>query len=173
MVIIHMIFIDVVDTDSSKRFNTLVKQKPTLAQFFSPGCGYCDELKPEWDSLEAMLKEKYDGDMMIARVRADMMDSVKCDKNIRGFPTIFVLEKGKKRGEFTKTRNASSLLEFIGENFKISKKSQGGGGRKRRRRGRRNRRKTKRRKRITRRKRVRKRSRRLKRRRRTFRRRKV
>jgi hypothetical protein len=104
-------------------------------------------------------------------VRADMMDSVKCDKNIRGFPTIFVLEKGKKRGEFTKTRNASTLLEFIGENFKISKKSQGGGRRRRRRRGRR---KTKRGKRITRRKYVRKRSRRLRRRRRrTFRRRKV
>ena len=142
--IIHMNFLDVIDKPSSNKFNTLILQQPTVVQFFSPGCGYCQQLEPEWDSLKKTLKEKYEGDMMLARVREDMIGEVKCDKSIEGFPTIFVLEKGKKKKEFGKDRNAGELLKFIEENISISKKSQGGGrGRRRRRRRRVGRRKTK------------------------------
>lgn len=142
--IIHMNFLDVIDKPSCNKFNALIMQKPTIVQFFSPGCGYCDQLKPEWDSLREMLKEKYEGDMMLARVREDMMGDVKCDKNIKGFPTIFVLKKGKKKTEFGGERNAGELLKFIEKHIRIEKKGQKGSGRSWRRRRRRQRRKTKR-----------------------------
>ena len=147
-----MDFLDVIDEPSCDKFNALIMQKPTVVQFFSPGCGYCHQLKPEWDSLTDMLREKYQGDMMLARVRNDMIKNVECDKDIEGFPTIFVLKKGKKRGEFSGDRNAQELLKFIEKHIGIQKKGQKGGGRSRRRR-RRQRRKTKRKRRRTRRRR--------------------
>lgn len=154
-----MNFLDVIDNPSCNEFNALIMQKPTIVQFFSPGCGYCDQLKPEWHSLQEMLKEQYEGDMLLARVREDMMGSVKCDKDIEGFPTIFVLKKGKKKKEFRGDRNAGELLKFIEKHIGIQKKKkkrQKGSGRPRRRR----RRKTKRNKGRTKRRRTRRRRRR-------------
>ena len=145
-----MNFLDVIDKPSCNKFNALIMQKPTIVQFFSTGCGYCDQLKPEWNSLQEMLKEKYEGDMMLARVREDMMGYVKCDKNIEGFPTIFVLKKGKKQKEFEGNRNAGELLKFIAKHIRIEKKGQKGGSRRgHRHKRRRRRRKTKRKKRRT------------------------
>ena len=146
---IHMNFLDVIDKTSCNKFNALIMQQPTVVQFFSPGCGYCDQLKPEWDSLQEMLKEQYQGDMLLARVHADMIKNVKCDKDIEGFPTIFVLKKGKKKKEFGGDRNAQELLKFIEKHIGIQKKGQKGGRRSRRR----QRRKTKRKRRRTRRRR--------------------
>lgn len=153
--IIHMNFLDVIDNQSCNKFNALIMEQPTVVQFFSPGCGYCDQLKPEWNSLHEILKEQYKGDMLLARVHADMIKNVKCDKDIEGFPTIFVLKKGKKRGEFSGDRNANELLKFIEKHIDIQKKGQKGGVRSRRRS--RRRRKTKRKRRRTRRRRQRKR----------------
>ena len=142
--IIHMNFLDVIDNQSCNKFNALIMEQPTVVQFFSPGCGYCDQLKPEWNSLHEILKGQYKGDMLLARVHADMIKNVKCDKDIEGFPTIFVLKKGKKRGEFSGDRNANELLKFIEKHIDIQKKGQKGqkGGVRSRRRSRR-RRKTK------------------------------
>jgi thioredoxin-like negative regulator of GroEL len=152
-----MDFLDVIDTPSCNQFNALIMKKPTVVQFFSAGCGFCHQLEPEWNSLKDMLKEKYKGDMMLARVREDMMGSVKCDKDIEGFPTIFVLKKGKKKKEFVGDRNSAELLEFIEKNIALQKKTQKGGRRvkknvrsSRRRRRRYKRRKTKRKRRRTR-----------------------
>jgi len=141
-----MNFLDVIDKPSCNTFNALIMQKPTVVQFFSPGCGYCDQLKPEWNSLQEMLKKQYKGDMLLARVHADMIQNVECDKDIEGFPTIYVLKKGKKKKEFGGDRNAQELLKFIEKHIGIKKKGQKGSGRRRRRR----RRKTKRKRRRTR-----------------------
>jgi len=124
-----MEFLDVIDISSSEKFNTLIKEKPTLAQFFSPQCGYCKELEPEWDSMTSMLKKNYTGDILLARIRGDMMENVKCHKKIKGFPTIFVLVNGEKNGEFTGDRNAGALLKFIENNFTLKKLKQRGGRR--------------------------------------------
>ena len=124
-----MEFLDVIDIPSSEKFNTLIKEKPTLAQFFSPQCGYCKELKPEWDLMTSMLKENYTGDIMLARIRGDMMENVDCYKKIKGFPTIFVLINGKKEDEFSGDRNAAALLKFIEKNFTLKKVKQRGGRR--------------------------------------------
>ena len=128
-----MFFIDVIDSTSTKRFNDMVKRKPTLVQFFSPQCGYCKELEPEWSILVNNLKNKYKGDIMLARIRNDMIKNVKCHKKIEGFPTIFVLDKGRKVKEYMGKRRSADLLKFIGDNFSITM-NQRGGRRKRRKR---------------------------------------
>ena len=127
VVFIYMEFLDVIDAPSCDKFNALVKTKPTLAQFFSPGCGYCKELEPEWDSMRQMLEKKYIGDILLARIHADMMENVECHKKIEGFPTIFVLVNGKKKKEFKGDRKAAVLLKFIEDNFSIEEVGQRGG----------------------------------------------
>ena len=92
-----MIFIDVIDRSSSDKFNTLVRQKPTLVLFFSPDCGHCHAMKDDWKQMTEILKKKYRGDMMVARVRDDMIGDVDCYKKIRGYPSIIALDKGRRR----------------------------------------------------------------------------
>jgi protein disulfide-isomerase/protein disulfide-isomerase A6 len=133
-----MFFINVKDIPSSQQFNQLVKQKPTLTFFYSPNCGYCVELEPEWNALENILKKQYQGNMMVARIHQDMINDLQCDKDIKGFPTIFVLKNGKKKKEYTGERKHMDLLKFIKKNFSIKpirrKKSLHGGSSRRRRR---------------------------------------
>ena len=138
-----MFFINVNDIPLSQQFNQLVKQKPTLAFFYSPNCGYCVELEPEWNALESILKKQYQGNMMVARIHQDMINDLQCDKDIKGFPTIFVLKKGKKKKEYTGERKHMDLLKFIKRHFSIKpirrKKSLHGRSTRRRRRRRRHR----------------------------------
>ena len=119
-----MIFLDVEDNASGDRFNRLVKNKPTFVLFFSPQCGHCKELEPEWNAMKEKLKTQYEGDMLLASIRHDMMDKVKCDKEIEGFPSMFVLENGKKKKEYIGERKKKNLLKFIEDNFSVSKHSQ-------------------------------------------------
>ena len=129
-----MQIIDVIDEKSSTQYNKLVKNKPTLVQYFSPHCHYCKQLESQWDTFIKRMKANYDGNIMIARVRNDMMDNCEGDKDIKGFPTIFILEKGKKTKEYEGDRSADDILKFVKENFKIQAKKQKGGRRKKRRR---------------------------------------
>ena len=69
---------DVIDKDSVDRFNKLIKEKHAFVQFYSPTCGYCHTLEPEWDRLTATLKKRYNGDIIVVRVRSDMMGGNKC-----------------------------------------------------------------------------------------------
>lgn len=122
-----MIFIDVIDRSSSDKFNTLVRQKPTLVLFFSPDCGHCRAMKDDWKQMTEILKKKYRGDMMVARVRDDMIGDVDCYKKIRGYPSIIALDKGEKRKEFMGDRKVTDFLKFIEGNFSLE-----GGPRRRR-----------------------------------------
>ena len=141
-----MIFIHVEDIPSSKEFNRHVEKKPTFVQFYSPQCGHCQSLEPKWDQMTEILEKDYEGDMMVARVRNDLMENVNCDKKIEGFPTMFVLEKGKKKGEHKGARETVDLVKFVEDNFPIRKKGQRGGRRRKTRRRKTRRRKTRRRK---------------------------
>ena len=113
---------DVIDKDSVDRFNELIKKKHAFVQFYSPTCGYCHALEPEWDRLTATLKKRYNGDIIVVRVRSDMMEHINADKQIAGFPTIFVLEKGKKINEFKEKREARSIIKFCEKKFQNKKK---------------------------------------------------
>ena len=142
-----MEFIDVKDSDSCDEFNHHVKTKPTFVLFYSPQCGHCQSLEPKWDKMTEILEKDYKGDMMVSRVRNDLMENINCDKNIKGFPTMFVLEiGGKKIREHSGSRETVDLVKFVEDNFPIRKKEQRGGRRRKTRRRKTRRRKTRRRK---------------------------
>ena len=131
-----MIILEVIDEPSAKDFNHHVQRGLSLVQFHSPKCGHCNTLKPIWKAFVNKLKSECKDNLLVAKVRTDMMDRVNCDKNIPGVPTIYVLDKGKKKMEYEGERSKEALLEFARSNLL---NLQEGGRRKRTRRRRRRR----------------------------------
>ena len=137
-----IIDIDVVDPLSVQKFNTAVKNKDAFIHYYHPQCGHCLELEPEWTSLVKTLKAKYkNADLLIAKIRNDMMKDIKAHKEIQGFPTIFILKNGKKVKEYNGDRKAESLLNYLKENFTLGGNKSQSGGRRRKKRKTRSRRK--------------------------------
>jgi len=75
------------------------------------GCGHCKTLMPEWRSAE---KENNTGISMRA-VEMNRDDGPElCEKhNITGFPTMILLENGKKVADYNGERNKDGLLKFL------------------------------------------------------------
>ena len=53
-----LIFLDVDNEESAKQFNKDVKHGLTFVLYYSPQCGHCVELKPEWDAMIKNIKQK-------------------------------------------------------------------------------------------------------------------
>ena len=145
--------LDVIDEAGAKQFNKDVKSGLTFVLYYSPQCGHCVELKPEWDAMIENIKQKYRGDALLAKVRADMMKNITCDKEVIGFPTMFLLENGGKKKEYNSSRTRDALEKFAQEELKLLKKQMCGKSRKHRRHRRRKTRRRKTRRRVLRRRR--------------------
>jgi len=62
--------------------------------YYAPWCGYCKDLWPTWKNVRDSVKRSKDGDKIV-------FEEIDADKNkvaeINGFPTIVMIEGGKKR----------------------------------------------------------------------------
>lgn len=75
------------------------------------GCGHCKTLMPEWN---AAAKENKSGIPMRAVEMNEDDGPELCDKhNISGFPTMILLENGKKISDYNGERDKSGLLAFL------------------------------------------------------------
>jgi thioredoxin-like negative regulator of GroEL len=75
------------------------------------GCGHCKTLMPEWKSAE---KDNNTGISMRAVEMNEGDGPELCKKhNITGFPTILLLENGKKVADYNGERNKDGLLKFL------------------------------------------------------------
>ena len=137
-----IIDIDVIDAPSVKEFNAAVKNKDAFIHYFHPQCGHCKELEPQWESLVKTLKANYkNADLLIAKIRNDVMNDVQAHNKIQGFPTIFVLKNGKKVDEYSGDRGAASLLKYVKKAFSLKGNNSQRGGKRRKKRKTRSRRK--------------------------------
>tara|TARA_Y100000389_G_C17371936_1_gene469509 strand:- start:111 stop:860 length:750 start_codon:yes stop_codon:yes gene_type:complete len=125
------------DDEVNKVFLTnSIGQRPIVAAFHMPGCMYCDALKEPWKEFTNMLEKKYSGDeTIIAFVHKDVQDDVvqkvKGDMFIGGYPTIVGIKKGGSFEEFKGERSSNSLLKFYKQtcgNKKIKKNRTKKGG---------------------------------------------
>jgi thiol-disulfide isomerase/thioredoxin len=75
------------------------------------GCGHCERLMPEWDAAS---KENNTGiNMRSVEMNEDDGPELCKKHNITGFPTMLVLENGKKVNDYNGERNKNGILDFI------------------------------------------------------------
>ena len=113
--------------ESNNDFNKLQEAKKNtniFVWYYADWCGHCQMMKDEW---EKVVKSK--PHVNLAKVSDTY---VKPEDNIMGFPTLKLFKsnnsvktaKGKKKEiiDYQGSRDANSLLKFIKENVKKSKR---------------------------------------------------
>lgn len=84
-----------------------------LVEFFSPGCGYCQKLAPEWAEAATQLK----GKARLGAIDATASAKIPSLYNIQGYPTIYWFEpgaKGTKDGkQYDGGRTSSDIVNWV------------------------------------------------------------
>ena len=110
--------IHVQDKQTLEQYNNAIMKGKAMVLYYMMGCGACEAMKPEWEKFEEELsKEKYESyDILVARVRSDYLNDVKCDHSgLIGFPTILELFDGKKVREYDGERTMNGFIGFLDE----------------------------------------------------------
>ena len=101
-------------TSSPTSFLSDIKNKTVLAYFYNRNCGYCKELKPEWDKAAAKLTDKM--------VAIDLTDSsnatneIQKKYNITSYPTVVILTNGNVTSTYDGERTEAALMQYVKQN---------------------------------------------------------
>jgi len=91
-----------------------LENKKELVLVHMTGCGHCKTLMPDWESAS---KENKTGINMRSVEMSEKDGPDLCKKhNITGFPTMLLLENGKKIKDYDGERNKNSILQFLQNN---------------------------------------------------------
>mmetsp|Transcript_27918 Transcript_27918/g.61277 ORF Transcript_27918/g.61277 Transcript_27918/m.61277 type:complete len:250 (-) Transcript_27918:220-969(-) len=96
--------------------------KAVLIEFYAPWCGHCKRMTPEYKKLGELVNSnpKLKGRVVIAKVNADAHRSLGDKFEVRGFPTIKYLPRGKaptkeNAVDYNQARTAEKFLEYLQE----------------------------------------------------------
>lgn len=119
-----MVEIISIEPEQGKEFDKLINEKGNVSfvKFHQPTCPHCTEMKKAWEDLGKLLQDKCKKNISLIEVNSDALSESKSDvsKEIRGFPTIMILESGKKKAEYSGDRTTEDLLNFMIDNKIIS-----------------------------------------------------
>ena len=101
-----------VNSNNLNKFNEEVQKGGAVVKFYADWCGHCQDLNPKWNIMTSHLKNA-PGTGLIASIPEDMISSVNCDSDIRGFPTIRYMVGGKKRKDYNGKREVEDLEKFV------------------------------------------------------------
>ena len=92
-----------------------VKGKKVVALFYTDSCGYCKQMKPEWDKASEKASDKM--------VAINCSDSENMDvqallkkTDTSSFPRIVVLDDGHIVTDYEGPRKENELLQFVNSN---------------------------------------------------------
>ena len=119
-----MVEIISIEPEQGKEFDELINEKGNVSfvKFHQPKCPHCTEMKKAWEDLGKLLQDKCKDDISLIEVNGDALSESKSDvsKEIKGFPTIMILEDGKKKVEYSGDRTTEDMLKFMIDNKIIS-----------------------------------------------------
>ena len=119
-----MVEIISIEPEQGKEFDELINEKGNVSfvKFHQPECHHCKKMKKSWEDLGKLLQDKCKKDISLIEVNGDALSESKSDvsKEIRGFPTIMILESGKKKAEYSGDRTTEDMLNFMIDNKIIS-----------------------------------------------------
>jgi thioredoxin-like negative regulator of GroEL len=89
----------------------LGSDKPILMLYRMQMCPHCIALQPTWADVKRRLGR--DKGLLVAEVEYQHMSLLPSAlRNIRGFPTIQVVQKGRVRDEYNGDRSTDSIVAF-------------------------------------------------------------
>ncbi len=90
-------------------------QQPVLVDLWAEWCSPCLVIAP----LLKQLVDEYDGKIKLAKVEVDEGENMKLAGRyqVRGFPTILLINKGEEIARFSGAKPMSFLRNFIDENL--------------------------------------------------------
>ena len=108
------------DSENSHYDNELHK-RPSFVKVYSPSCGHCQQLEPNWNKminhLRDKCKNKYDVNVM--DIHHGHLNKVpEIQKYISGYPTILALNKdGVMENEYSGNRTPEDLTNWFKSKF--------------------------------------------------------
>ena len=82
--------------------------KREIIYFHMEGCGHCKKFTPEW--------EKFAQGTDMPNQKVDAGDPLASKMEVSGFPTVLIIEDGKKIDTFKDERTANKLHAFVNKN---------------------------------------------------------
>jgi len=92
----------------------------TLVLFYAPWCGHCQNLKPDFDQVESVIQARRMAHVI--RINGDTAPQMLQREGVQSFPTIRLYTPDKKKIAYQGQRDASSILTFLSQHLKLTKK---------------------------------------------------
>ena len=89
-----------------------------LVKFYAPWCSHCKRLEPVWEEVATQLKQDPDNYVNVAKVDCDAHRGVGGRFDIKAFPTIKMISKGKVY-TYTGKKNVEDILYFAKGDFRF------------------------------------------------------
>lgn len=108
---------DVFDTDLDNFEQQVIdrsRSQCVLVDFWADWCPPCIALDPVLKKVVA----EYDGKIALAKIEVDEGENMKLAGRyqVRGFPTILLIQDGEEKGRFSSMRSPAYVRDFIEEN---------------------------------------------------------
>lgn len=99
------------EISSKREFHRLIanKNQPVVVDFYSPYCGPCRKLSPEFDQVA----EKYQGQINFVKVNTAKFSELAESYNVYGVPTVIIFEKGKESQRKTGLAGIRKMLDNL------------------------------------------------------------
>ena len=106
------------DALSIVRINEALSKKiPIVIAFYMDGCGYCEELKPEWTAAAETVKHSRgygNSPSIIALVNMSAMGQLRLEtSHVYGFPHIVAVSNGQHQTTYPGARERSALSSWM------------------------------------------------------------
>ena len=103
--------------------NNLLQKNTAVVFFTAPWCGHCRTLEPILNKIMGRFStSRREG--VIANVSEGDIKNLDCDNDVGGFPTIRVLNKGKKVKDYEGARDEKSINTFLAGVFNENMKNE-------------------------------------------------
>lgn len=104
------------DVESTKKL--LKDKRPCLILYHMTLCPHCQILKPTWEKVKRKLKSA--NGLQVAEVEYSNLSALPAQlRQIRGFPTIQMIENGKVKQEYFGDRSMNSIIDFATSHAKV------------------------------------------------------
>tara|TARA_B100000963_G_scaffold308400_1_gene283871 strand:- start:138 stop:668 length:531 start_codon:yes stop_codon:yes gene_type:complete len=105
----------------------MLKNNSIFIKFYSDTCGYCQEMKSEWDNAIHKIHNKRPKNLLIVEVEANNMNNFEDEDMIKpkimGYPTIMYLNKKNNKVQVIPYNGSRTSDEFVNFAFKNLKNS--------------------------------------------------